>query len=108
MRDQKICHLELLFEIDDEIQYLSLDGVVESRNWFIENQELRSETKCTSEANALALSTREVTRETSGIIGIEADHLHKLPNSSLEVTAFRHLVNKHRLTDDLTHSSFRI
>jgi hypothetical protein len=108
MGDQQVCHLELPFEIHDEIQDLSLNGAVECGNWLVENYELWPEPERTREADALALSTREVARETSGIVRIEADHLHELPDLLFEIAAFRNSVNGHRLADDLTDPTFRI
>ena len=60
MGDEKVGETEVLLEINEEIEYLGLDGNIESRDRFVANQPLGLECKGAGDADTLALTAGEL------------------------------------------------
>ncbi len=60
MRDEQVSETELVLQILQQIEYLGLNRHVECRDGFVEDDELRFECECASDADALSLPAGEL------------------------------------------------
>ena len=78
--NEKIRQAFLFLQIFKQVDNLGLDGNVQSRNWFIGNDEARFNGQSTRNADTLTLTAREFMRITAGMILVQADRFQQFFN----------------------------
>ena len=88
---------------------MRLDRDVECRHGFVADDELRAHRERTSDADSLALATRELVRVAAHVVGAQAHRLEQLDDARFELLPrLRQLVDDQRLADDRAHRHARI
>src|SRR5215203_1841489 len=102
---EDVGEVELLLEVLQQVDDLSLDRDVQCRDGLVADDQARVERDGPGHPDPLALAARELVRVAVVVLGVEADHLEELlhPSLALAAGATAHVVGLQRLGDDVAH-----
>ena len=75
VRDEDVRQVEVALQVLQEVEDLRLHRHVERRNRLVADDELRVDRESARDADALALTARELVREAVVVLGVETDDL---------------------------------
>ena len=78
--DEQVGDSELVLQVLEQVDDLSLDRDVKSAHWFIADDETGLDRQGAGDANSLSLSTAEFMRKSAGMQGVETHVLKELGN----------------------------
>ena len=97
MRDEQVGETELLLQIEQHVQDLDLDRDVERRNRLVGDDELGIHRQRAGNADALALSARELVRISPIVFRTQADPRQQFHDPLLAIAALGEAVNAQAL-----------
>src|SRR5207302_9473982 len=99
--DKQVGEIELLPQVLQQVNDLSLDGDVKRRDRFVKDQELRLNRQRAGDADPLALSAAELMRITCSEVGLERDAAEQLPDPLPSRPRSANPEDHHRFLDDV-------
>ena len=109
MRDEEIGQAEVALQLREQVDDLRAHADVESRDWFVGHDELRTQRQGAGDANALALPSAEFMGEALQDGFVEADGAEKFDDAGANSTLCGFApVNKERLGDDVFDAEARV
>ena len=106
--DEEHGQSELFPQPQHQVQHLCLDRDVEGADGLVGDQDLRLRGQRSGDADALALSAREVRRIALCGAGRQADEIEQLPHSHAGVATRGQLVHVQHLGEGATHGEARV
>src|SRR6187200_809349 len=108
MRDEEVGQSELALQILQQVDDLGLDRHVERRDGFVADEEARSQRERTRDADALALTARELVRIARCRSSRKANKVEELVDPPGAIAALADAVDRERLGDGLADSQARV
>src|SRR5215467_2740791 len=97
--DQHECETEFLAKFREQVHHRGLNRHIECRNWFVGDEELRLNSQCTGDADALTLSTRQLPGVCIRYLPAESDKIQELQAAAVSLLPRELVVD----TEDLSH-----
>ncbi len=106
VRDEQVAEPEAILQVVEQVHHRALHADVERRHRLIEHDQRRIQGQRTSDADALALPTRELVRETLRMICRKTHQLQQLLHPHLVIAL--DLLNPQRLGNRRTDGESRV
>ena len=100
MGDEDIGELEVLLQVGEQVDHLSLDRDVECRDGFVGDHELGAERQRAGDPDPLPLAARELVRKAVVVLRREPNLLEKLLHLPLSLAPVADAVDRERRADD--------
>jgi hypothetical protein len=104
VRDEKVGEAELTLQLRKQVHNLRADTYIESGDWFIGDDELRTQGKGPRDTDTLTLSAAEFVREALHRGFLETDGAKQFANSFLTCGLTQTFVNDERFGNDVFYA----
>ena len=108
MRDEHVGELELLLQLQQQVEDLSLHADVECRHRFVGDDERRAQSQRTGDSDSLALSAAEFVRIAIGVLGCKTHAVEQRPRRIQPLAAIADSEVAQRLRNDLAEPQARV
>ena len=106
--DEQIGEIELLLQLLQQVQHLSLDRDIQRRDRLVADDQFRVQRQRAGDPDPLALAAAKCVGITRSVLGPQAHHCEQLSHPVAERLPAGHLVDHQRLADDPPYGHARV